>query len=146
VFCDIVQQEESRGTRVVEATVNYLAICPFAPRVPYELWILPRYHAAAYETDMASRPGDVLELAGIVRRSLTRVEHMTDAYHVVLHTTPNTSTQRGVTVQWSTVADDYHWHFEILPISEKRTRSYSIKEVYYCPVSPERAAEQLRQA
>jgi UDPglucose--hexose-1-phosphate uridylyltransferase len=146
VFCDIVQQEETSGTRVVEATANYLAICPFAPRVPYELWILPRYHAAAYEIDIASRPGDVAELAGILGRSLTRVEHITDSFHMVLHTTPNTSTQRGVTVQWSTVADDYHWHFEILPIAEKRTRSYSIKEVYYCPVSPERAAEQLRQA
>jgi UDPglucose--hexose-1-phosphate uridylyltransferase len=144
VFCDIVQQEESLGTRVVEATANYLALCPFAPRVPYELWIAPRYHAASYEQDMLGR--DVQELAGVLRRSLARVLRVAEAFHMVLHTTPNTSTQRGVTVQWSTVADDYHWHIEILPIAEKRSRSYSIKEVYYSPVSPERAAEELRKS
>jgi UDPglucose--hexose-1-phosphate uridylyltransferase len=146
VFCDIVQQEESLGTRVVEATANYLALCPFAARVPYELWVAPRYHAASYEQDIANRGGNVQELAGILRRSLARVQHITEAFHMVLHTTPNTSTQRGVTVQWNSVADDYHWHIEILPITEKRSRSYSIKEVYYSPVSPERAAEALRQA
>ncbi len=144
VFCDIVQQEETLGTRVVEATANYLALCPFAVRVPYELWILPRYHAASYEQDIAGRPGDVPELAGILQRSLARLQHVTDTFHMVLHTTPNTSTQRGVTVQWITLPDDYHWHIEILPIAERRTRSYSIKEVYYSPVSPERAAEELR--
>jgi UDPglucose--hexose-1-phosphate uridylyltransferase len=144
VFCDIVQQEESLGIRVVEATRNYLAICPFAARVPYELWIAPRYHAASYEQDVLSRSGDVQELAGLLRRSLARVRHVADDFHMVLHTTPNSSTQRGVSVQWTTLADDYHWHIEILPIAERRTRSYSIKEVYYSPVSPERAAEELR--
>jgi UDPglucose--hexose-1-phosphate uridylyltransferase len=144
VFCDIVQQEEAIGTRVVEATANYLALCPFASRVPYELWILPRYHAASYEQDIAGRSGDVQELAGVVRRALARVQHVAEAYHTVLHTSPNTSTQRGVKVQWGTLPDDYHWHIEILPIAEKRTRSYSIKEVYYSAVSPERAAAALR--
>ncbi len=149
VFCDIVQQEEDRGTRVVEATANYLALCPFAPRVPYELWVLPRYHAASFEQDFsdrnrAARP-DVSELGGILRRSLSRVERVAGAFHLVLHTTPNTAVQKGLTPQWITLADDYHWHFEILPIAEKRTRSYSIKEVYYSAVSPERAATVLRQ-
>lgn len=145
VFCDIVQQEEERGTRVVEATANYFAMCPFASRVPYELWVLPRYHAASFEQDLTSR-GDPTELAGILKRSLARVQQVAEAYHMVLHTTPNTSTQRGLTPQWITLADDYHWHFEILPITEKRTRSYSIKEVYYSPVTPESAAVVLREA
>jgi len=80
-----------------------------------------------------------------LRRGLTRVERVAEAYHMVLHTTPNTAVQKGLTPQWLTVADDYHWHFEILPIAEQRTRSYSIKEVYYCSVSPEHAATVLRQ-
>ena len=143
VFCDIVRQEESNGVRVVEATANYIALCPFASRVPYEMWVLPRYHSAAYEDNILER-GDVLELAGLMRRSLARVERITDAFHMVLHTTPNTRSRRGITEQWTTLHDDYHWHFEILPISEKRTKSYSIKEVYFSPVSPEQGAARLR--
>ncbi len=145
VFCDIVSQEEDRGNRVVEATANYVAMCPFASRVPYELWVLPRYHSASYELDMQAR-GEPAELAGLLKRSLGRIERVAEAFHMVLHTTPNTASQKGLTPQWTTVADDYHWHFEILPIAEKRTRSYSIKEVYYSPVSPERATLALRQA
>ena len=45
---------------------------------------------------------------------------------------------------WKTLADDYHWHIEIMPIVEKRSKSYSIKEVYFNAVLPEQAAEQLR--
>jgi len=42
------------------------------------------------------------------------------------------------------LADDFHWHIEILPIVEKRSKSYSIKETYFNAVAPEQAAEQLR--
>ena len=79
-----------------------------------------------------------------MRRSLGRVEHIATDYHMVLHTTPNTRSRRGIAEQWATLHDDYHWHFEILPISEKRTKSYSIKEVYYSQVSPEHGAARLR--
>jgi galactose-1-phosphate uridylyltransferase len=42
------------------------------------------------------------------------------------------------------LADDYHWHIEIMPILEKRSKSYSIKEVYFNGFLPEQAAEHLR--
>ena len=37
-----------------------------------------------------------------------------------------------------TIAGDYHWHFEILPIVETRSKSYSIKEVYFNGIFPRR--------
>ena len=37
VFCDIIAQEEQRGKpRMVERRGDYLSLCPYAPRVPYE--------------------------------------------------------------------------------------------------------------
>ncbi|OFW24133.1 MAG: hypothetical protein A3H27_12870 [Acidobacteria bacterium RIFCSPLOWO2_02_FULL_59_13] len=144
VLCDIRRQEEQQGLRVVEISRNYLAVCPFASRVPYELWILPRYHHHSFEADLL-RQRDNLELAGILRSSVARLERITDAYHLVLHTCPNTASRSELEGYWTTLQEDYHWHIEILPITEKRTRSYSIKETYYCPLSPEMAAAQLRQ-
>jgi galactose-1-phosphate uridylyltransferase len=68
------------------------------------------------------------------------------AYHLVVHTSPNTNHPKGGGFQyWKTIMDDYHWHIEILPIVEARTKSYSIKEVYINSLSPEQAAERLRQ-
>ncbi len=144
VFCDILRQEERQGVRLVETTPNFLALCPFAPRVPYEMWVLPRYHRAAYESDLLRSP-HVREVAKLLGRSLARLENLSESFHLVLHTTPNIGALASDAGHWTTLEDDYHWHLEILPITQKRTKSYSIKEVYYCPVSPEQAAARLRQ-
>jgi UDPglucose--hexose-1-phosphate uridylyltransferase len=143
VLCDIQQQEERQGLRVVELTPKFLAVCPFATRVPFELWILPRYHTSSFEADVLRHP-DQSELAGILRRSLARLEQITSQYHLVLHTTPNTRGKSEVQGYWTTIDEDYHWHIEILPITQTKSKSYSIKEVYYCPLLPEEAAKQLR--
>lgn len=144
VFCDILRQEERQEVRVVEQTPNFMALCPFAPRVPYEVWLLPRYHDAAYESDILRSPL-VREAASLLRRTLARLVNLTEAFHLVLHTTPNTSARLTQTSKWTTLYDDYHWHFEILPLLPRRLKSYSIKEVYFCPQSPERAAARLRE-
>src|SRR5579863_9527219 len=47
VFCDILNQEERQALRVLEARGDYVALCPYAPRVPYETWIIPRTHEAS---------------------------------------------------------------------------------------------------
>src|SRR6202795_4312409 len=40
VFCDILAQEERHALRVVESRGDFVATCPFAPRVPYETWLI----------------------------------------------------------------------------------------------------------
>ena len=42
--------------------------------------------------------------------------------------------------------DDYHWHIEILPIVETRSKSYSIKEVYYNAFHAGRGGRKTAQA
>ena len=143
VLCDIQQQEEQQGLRVVDLTPRYVAICPFASRVPYEIWILPRYHHSSFETDILRHP-DEGELAGILQRTLARLDQLTPDYHLVLHTSPNTHARTELGEYWTTIDDDYHWHIEILPVAEKQSKSYSIKEVYFCPLTAEEAAARLR--
>ena len=70
--------------------------------------------------------------------------HVAQSYHMVLHTSPNTRAKPETSDYWSTLADDYHWHIEIMPITERRSKSYSLKETYYCPLLPEQAAARLR--
>lgn len=144
VLCDIIRQEEQEALRVVDLSRQYVAICPFASRVPYELWILPRYHHSSFEADLLRHGENLVELAGMLRRSLARLEHLTDSYHLVLHTSPNTHARSEIAGYWTTIEEDYHWHIEILPITERRSKSYSIKEVYYCSLYPEVGAERLK--
>ncbi len=143
VFCDIVRQEERLGKRIVDVQGDYYALCPYAARVPYEIWLILRSHNHAFEQP---RPGaNRRNLAALLGRTLRRLEKFSPAYHLVVHTAPNTLNRKGEPARyWKTLADDFHWHIEILPIVETRSKSYSIKEVYYNSVLPEQAAEHLR--
>jgi UDPglucose--hexose-1-phosphate uridylyltransferase len=143
VFCDIVRQEEKQGNRIVDVQGEYYALCPYASRVPYEVWVLHRKHNHLFEQP---RPeSNRKQLAALLGRVLRRLEKVAPAYHLVVHTAPNTRSKKGeLAGYWKTLADDFHWHIEILPIVEKRSKSYSIKEVYFNATAPEQAAEQLR--
>jgi UDPglucose--hexose-1-phosphate uridylyltransferase len=143
VFCDIVRQEEKLGKRIVDVQGDYYALCPYASRVPFETWILHRRHNHLFEQP---RPGsNRRQLAALIGRVLRRIEKVTTSFHLVVHTAPNTRNKKGeLSGYWKTLAEDYHWHIEILPILETRSKSYSIKEVYFNSLFPEQAAEQLR--
>jgi UDPglucose--hexose-1-phosphate uridylyltransferase len=146
VFCDILTQEERQASRVIEARGDYVALGPYAPRVPYETWILPRNHEASFERTGLSKPGLRTNLAALLRRTLQRVRTVTESFHLVLHTSPNSLHPSKTLGFWKTIDDDYHWHIEIMPVLATKARSYTFKEVYYSPVSSETAVKQLRDA
>ena len=143
VFCDVVRQEEKLGKRIVDVQGDYYALCPYASRVPFETWILHRRHNHLFEQP---RPGsNRRQLAALIGRVLRRIEKVTTSFHMVVHTAPNTRNKKGeLSGYWKTLAEDYHWHIEVMPILETRSKSYSIKEVYFNSLFPEQAAEQLR--
>jgi UDPglucose--hexose-1-phosphate uridylyltransferase len=146
VFCDILAQEERQAARVIEARGDYVALGPYAPRVPYETWILPRPHEASFERTGLAKPGLRVNLAALLRRTLQRIRTITDGFHLVLHTSPNSLHPSKSLGYWKTIDDDYHWHIEIMPVIATKARSYTYKEVYYSPVSSETAVKQLRAA
>jgi len=146
VFCDILAQEERQNLRIVEARGDYVVFCPYAPRVPYETWIIPRSHESSFERTGSSRVGSLTDLASLLRRTLQRVRSVTEAFHLVLHTSPNSQHPSATLGYWKTLDEDYHWHIEILPILEAKARSYTFKEIYYSPVTSETAVKRLRKA
>jgi len=143
VFCDILRQEIRQTKRIIDNVGDYYAYSPYASRVPYEIWIQPRQHNHQFESPV---PGETRRhLASLLGRTLRRLSQVTSEFHMVLHTSPNTAQSKGeLSEYWKTIAGDYHWHFEILPILESRSKSYSIKEVYFNGTTPEQAAEKLR--
>jgi len=144
VFCDIFAQEQKQNKRMIEVRGDYLVSCPYASRTPYETWIAPRVHDAYFER-VASRSGALRDLAALLRRTLFRIRTIADGFHMVLHTSPNTLHKSETLGYWKTIDEDYHWHFEILPILGSKAKSYTFKEVYASAVSPESAAARLRE-
>jgi UDPglucose--hexose-1-phosphate uridylyltransferase len=143
LLCDITKQELSQQSRIVKWDDQFVALCPFASRVPYETWILPRTHSCAFEEDLSANDRQ-LGFGEFLKSILQRLEGVVPAYHLVLHTSPNLGSKFEKSGQWPALVEEFHWHFEILPVIAPKANSYSLKDVYYNPVPPEIGAEELR--
>lgn len=143
VFCDIIKQE-TRLTRerVVFENDLFVALAPFAARVPFETWILPKQHSCDFVSiDQVQMGG----LAQALKTILLKLRHALDdpPFNYLIHTAPFRRPRAGY---WSTIQFDYHWHLEIIP---RLTRPAGFEEgsgFYINPVTPEEAAEILVKA
>lgn len=135
VYCDIVRQEITSGARVVVESDHFLAISPYAPRFPFETWIVPRLHQSHFES---ITPPQVENLASVLKNTLRRLDKTLERppYNFVVHSAP---LQDGAMAH-------YHWHIEIIP---KLTRVAGFEwgsGFYINPTPPEESAKFLREA
>ena len=70
VFQDILRHEQRDGRRIVFENGGFLVFCPFAPRFPFELCILPRRQAADFP---AIKPEERLQLAEALKIALGKL-------------------------------------------------------------------------
>ncbi len=137
LLCDIVKQETAQGVRVVAEDGHHLAVEPFAARVPFETWVVPKRHEAAYE---AARQEELESLARQLSETLRRLDKVlaSPPYNFILHTFP----LRGGSYDPSS----YHWHFEIVPKLTKVGGFEWGSDFFINPTPPEEAARFLREA
>jgi len=143
LFCDCIRQEMEEGKRVVDQNGEFIAVCPFASRSPYELWVLPVQHSSSFEKDLAE-PARVKSLASFLKPCLQRIEKISVSLHFVIHTEPNLEAHKPTSDWWGTVPDDFHWHMELHPDVEGERRYLGSEGFYFNPISSEEAALVLR--
>jgi UDPglucose--hexose-1-phosphate uridylyltransferase len=135
VFCDVIHQEMENGVRVVSENDNFLTLAPYAPRFPFETWILPKRHESAFEHSSSQMYSD---LARSVKDLLTRADRVLDnpAYNLVIHTSPVQDPHQ----------DHFHWHMEFMPKLTKTAGFEWGTGFYINPTPPEEAARFMREA
>ena len=87
VFCDIVRQEMAAGRRVIHENADIVALAPYAPRFPFETWLLPRSHGARFE----EAPRHEYEsLARMLKSVLARMNRALESppYNLIIHSAP----------------------------------------------------------
>jgi UDPglucose--hexose-1-phosphate uridylyltransferase len=134
LFCDIVVQEMDQKVRIVEETGEFLAFSPYAPRFPFETWIVPKRHQCAYEMI----EGDQAKaLAAVFRRTLRRLNLALEnpPFNFIVHSAP--FLERAV--------DFFHWHIEIMPKLTKVAGFEWGSGFYINPTPPEESAKYLRE-
>jgi len=134
IYCDMIQQELASGQRVVMDTPGFLALCPFASRFPFEVWVLPKAHSSHYENIQRQA---VEEMGMVLKTILCKLEVALDdpPYNYNVHTTPFDTPE----------IPHYHWHMEIIPRLTKIAGFEWGSGFYINPVLPEQAAAFLRE-
>jgi UDPglucose--hexose-1-phosphate uridylyltransferase len=133
LLCTANESEERVGYRVVEKNPATITYAPYWSGTPYELLIAPRVH----EAHLHLATEDALDSIGIsIRNALAALRHSVGdvAYNVVFHAAPYRASA------------PFHWHVHVLPKLVTRAGFELGTGVYINVVSPERAADELRQS
>ncbi|MHB8168434.1 MAG: galactose-1-phosphate uridylyltransferase [Thermoleophilia bacterium] len=130
ILCDIVRATEAEESRLVMATGGFVVFSPFAARLPYETWIVPRRHQPRFEDcDRLD------ELSEVMTEVLLRYRDRLDdpPLNYWIHSYPLHGESRP-----------YHWHLEILPRLTIPGGLELGADVWVNIVAPEEAAALLR--
>ena len=129
LLADLVQEEVRRRERLVAVDEEAVAVCPFAPRMPFHVQIAPRKAADRFEDD---GPTGAAMLHQVLRR-LGAVLGALPPLNLWVRTAP-----RG--------AERFCWRIDVVPRLAQLAGLEVGTGVHLVIVPPERAAEWLREA
>jgi len=135
VFCDLIRQELEDRDRVVFETPEFLCFAPFASRFPFELWIMPKTHAADFGQIAQAQIRDLARMMRMTLRQVKRTLH-DPSYNFLVHTSP----------VFDHIREEYHWHIEMMPRLTRVAGFEWGSGFYINPTPPEEAARILRQS
>lgn len=159
-WCTHIAREIEEKVRIVEEGEHFVSLCPYVSRFPAETAIYPKKHISHFEDiDEAA----LRELAEMTRRTITILAKAVDwlpcrlSYNMILKSGP--FTYNGP-LNMSDISDSafwfkkldysyenaYHFHLVILPSLAKAAGFEWGCGLHINPISPESAAEQLRNA
>lgn len=135
IYCDVIRQETQAAVRLVTETDRFVVLEPYAPRFPFETWILPKNHESHFED---AAPPALQNLAWVLRSTLRKIDKVLERppYNFVVHSAP---------VQ-DPALPHYHWHIEIIPKLTKIAGFEWGTGFYINPTPPEESARFLREA
>ena len=134
VFCDILEQECREQKRIISQNEDFVCLTPFAPRYPFECWLVPKHHSSQFASIAEAQQ---LSLACLLKEVLSRIKICLSnpSYNFFLHISPINDEGK----------ESYHWHMEVIP----RLTQFSGFEwgsgFNVVRTSPEVAAQYLRE-
>jgi len=134
IYCDIINEELKTNTRVVTENEDFIALCPYASRFPFEVWVLPKRHDPMYEDIQYNELKNLASIMKIINKKLNLALE-NPPYNYLLHTSP---------LKYNNL-HYYHWHIEIIPKLSGIGGFEWGTGFYINPVEPEEATKFLRE-
>ncbi len=134
IYCAIIEWEKENKERVIFENDEYLVFCPYASRVAFETWIIPKKHKPYFERTNQS---EKLALAEALKMALKKIYQALDnpAYNFYFRTSPADGQDYP----------HFHWHLEILPKTAIWAGFELSTGIEISTIEPEVAAKYLRE-
>lgn len=131
-----VRRKIDVGQYVIERSQHFVAIKPFASRFEWEIHILPLKHQPDF---LSVTESELEDFARILKNTMARLEQVVGGvqYNFFLHSLPHSQDCKNC-------EESYHWHLEICPRTSIPTGFELGSGLFVSTVSPELAAEELR--
>jgi UDPglucose--hexose-1-phosphate uridylyltransferase len=144
LICDMLAQESSDGRRIVYNDGRFIVMAPYASCFPFELRLFPTQH----NHDFALQNDEELTAcAKALQDMLRRIYGLLDdsPFNFILHTSPPINSQPHKPGYWETLPQDYHWHIEFVPRTNRIAGFEWGSGFFVNPLPPEEAAKFLRE-
>lgn len=135
LICDLTKMEKAEKERIVLETDNFIVYEPFASRVPFETWVVPKKHVASF---VLISEKDCKELASVMKNVLTRI------YKELKNPDFNYAFYSAIHGDNSIVY--YHWNIKIFPRFSNPAGFEIGSGMMINTMAPELAAKYLRGA
>jgi UDPglucose--hexose-1-phosphate uridylyltransferase len=144
LFCDLIQQETTAGTRMVIEDGPFVVFAPYASRSPFELFVGPVHHQHDFAAITDAETERLAETVVTAMRKLRKALN-DPPYNFVMHSAPNLNAKSPWMHKYPGIPDVYHWHIEIIPRLTKSAGFEWGTGFHINPTPPELAAEYLRE-
>jgi len=134
LYCDLIAAEKQEEARVILETDNFSAFTPFASRVPFEIWVLPKKHSSNFETISVELSRELAGVMQSVLQKLHRVLHNPD-FNYAIYSAPC----REHDLEY------FHWNLKIFPRVTSQAGFEVGSGMMINTVIPEAAAKYLRE-
>jgi len=134
VYCSLLEEELRARKRIVLEAEGFVAFHPFASRVPFETWIMPRTHNTSFG-DL--QKNECRAVASVLKSILAKLHQglQNPDFNLILQSAP--------------VEDEdtpyYHWHIQIFPRLTLQAGFELGSGIYINSALPEETAAFLRE-
>jgi len=133
IHCEMIKWDKETGVRIVFENEDFLALCPFASRMAFQVRIYPKEHLSYFERVNDKQKMALAEAFQVALKKL-RGALGEFSYNFFLRTSPCDGKDYS----------HYHWHFEILPRTSIPAGFEFGAGIEISTIEPEKAAEYLR--
>ncbi len=143
MLCDVLDHELRDEERVVTSGESFVVLAPYAPRYPYELWVVPRSHKHDFRSVEET---ERFELAKRLPETIKKLNEtlVNPPFNLLLRTAPTPDSNDTNRSYFEALSDHFHWYIEIIPRLKRTAGLELATETHINTIAPETATRTLR--